>query len=135
MAARIAEEEEKRMFAEMNEQQRLKLEQRHLDDVRQMKEKREATTRILDQQVRATFLGGRRNSTVSTDRRWEARAWSILGRMKTLQVEKRAGPFLGRNEGQVQRVARETRPVHPSPSRTRRSRGASAPAPPLACAG
>ena len=51
MALKIAEEEEKRMFHEMNEQQRLRAEQRHLDDKRQMKERREAMVRVLDQQV------------------------------------------------------------------------------------
>lgn len=52
MTARIAEEEEKRMFAEMNETERLKAEQRYLDDKRRERERREATIKVLDQQVR-----------------------------------------------------------------------------------
>jgi hypothetical protein len=51
MATRIVEEEEKRMFAEMNEAERLKAEQRYLDDKRRERERREATLKILDAQV------------------------------------------------------------------------------------
>ncbi|KAL6765783.1 tumor suppressor, Mitostatin-domain-containing protein [Haematococcus lacustris] len=51
MAQRIVEEEETRMFAEMNETQRLKAEQRHLDDKQRDRERRQATIKVLDQQV------------------------------------------------------------------------------------
>lgn len=53
MASRIAEEEEKRMFTEMNETSRLKAEQRYLDDKRKKQELQQATIKVLDQQVRA----------------------------------------------------------------------------------
>lgn len=53
MAQRIAEEEEKRMFEEMNETERLKKEQRHVDDKRKQQEVKQATIRSLDAQVRA----------------------------------------------------------------------------------
>mmetsp|Transcript_13990 Transcript_13990/g.30249 ORF Transcript_13990/g.30249 Transcript_13990/m.30249 type:complete len:484 (+) Transcript_13990:247-1698(+) len=56
MAAKIMEEEEKRMFHEMNEQERLKAEQRYLDDKRRERERRDATVKILDEQVRAVTL-------------------------------------------------------------------------------
>jgi len=52
MAAKIVEAEEQRMFNEMNEQQALKAEQRYQDDRRKIKERREATVKVLDQQVR-----------------------------------------------------------------------------------
>lgn len=52
MAAKIMEEEEKRMYHEMNEQERLKSEQRYMDDKRRQREAREATNKILDEQVR-----------------------------------------------------------------------------------
>lgn len=51
MAQRIAEEEEKRMFEEMNETERLKKEQRHVDDKRKQQEVKQATIRSLDAQV------------------------------------------------------------------------------------
>jgi len=41
------------MFHEMNEQQAQKAEQRHQDDKRRMKERREEMVQVLDQQVRA----------------------------------------------------------------------------------
>jgi len=53
MAQRIAEEEEKRMFAEMNEAERVKADQRYMDDKRRQREAREATLKVLDAQVRA----------------------------------------------------------------------------------
>jgi hypothetical protein len=52
MARRIAEEEEKRMYAEMNEVQRQRAEQRHQQDKRKQAELRQATVAVLDQQVR-----------------------------------------------------------------------------------
>jgi len=52
MAYKILEAEEKRMFDEMNEQQALKAEQRHLEDKRRMKERRDEMVKVLDQQVR-----------------------------------------------------------------------------------
>lgn len=51
MAAKIAEEEEKRMYHEMNEHERMKKEQRYLDDTRAAQERRDATVKALDEQV------------------------------------------------------------------------------------
>ncbi len=53
LAQRIAEEEEKRAYTEMNEAQRIKAEQRYLDDKRKQKELQTATVKVLDEQVRA----------------------------------------------------------------------------------
>eukprot|EP00798_Chlamydomonas_sp_ICE-L_P002719 gene2719-12592_t len=52
MAAKIAEEEEKRMFHEMNENERMKKEQRYTDEQHSQRERRDATVRSLDEQVR-----------------------------------------------------------------------------------
>ncbi|GFR41019.1 hypothetical protein Agub_g1451 [Astrephomene gubernaculifera] len=52
MAARIMAEEEKRMWHEMSEVERLKMEQRYQDDKSRERERREETLRILDEQVR-----------------------------------------------------------------------------------
>mmetsp|Transcript_9890 Transcript_9890/g.26860 ORF Transcript_9890/g.26860 Transcript_9890/m.26860 type:complete len:479 (+) Transcript_9890:2866-4302(+) len=51
MAYKILDEEEKRMFNEMNEQQALKAEQRHQDDKRRIRERNEEMVKLLDQQV------------------------------------------------------------------------------------
>ncbi|PNH12384.1 Coiled-coil domain-containing protein 11 [Tetrabaena socialis] len=51
MVSRIMEEEEKRMWHQMSEDERLKKEQRYLDDTRRARERREETLRILDEQV------------------------------------------------------------------------------------
>jgi len=53
MASRIAEEEEKRYFTEMNEAARHAAEQRYTDDKRKQKDLQHATVRVLDEQVRA----------------------------------------------------------------------------------
>ncbi len=53
MATKIIEEEEKRMFHEMNEAERIKSLARVEEDKRRALELREATVRILDEQVRA----------------------------------------------------------------------------------
>ncbi|KXZ56726.1 hypothetical protein GPECTOR_1g654 [Gonium pectorale] len=52
MAARIMEEEEKRMWHDMSEVERLKMEQRYVDDKKRERERREETLRVLDEQVR-----------------------------------------------------------------------------------
>ncbi|GAX79725.1 hypothetical protein CEUSTIGMA_g7166.t1 [Chlamydomonas eustigma] len=80
MAAKIIEEEEKRMFHEMNEQERLKSIQRHVDDQRKIMEQRLATTKVLEEQVRAVNLrreeeaAARKQEIEELRQLWEAMA-------------------------------------------------------------
>lgn len=100
MASRIAEEEEKRMYYEMNEAERLRAEQRHVDDKSRIHERRDATVRILEEQVRNVNLrrddeaGARRQEIQELRELWdkmakeqEAEEASERERMKKLSSE------------------------------------------------
>ncbi|KAG1664182.1 hypothetical protein FOA52_011358 [Chlamydomonas sp. UWO 241] len=85
MSTKIMEEEEKRMYYEMNEQERLKAEQRYMDDKRRQREAREATNKVLDEQIRivnsqkAEAEGQRQQEIRESRALWvqlEAEAWA-----------------------------------------------------------
>ncbi|MEW5301976.1 MAG: hypothetical protein WDW38_008607 [Sanguina aurantia] len=56
MSSKIYEAEERRAFAEMNEQERVNKEQRHLDDLMRDKQLRRETVKVLDEQVKAVAV-------------------------------------------------------------------------------
>lgn len=79
MASKILEEEENRMYFEMNEQERLKSEQRYMDDKRRQRETREATNKILDEQIRLVNAGRAEAQASRVQEINEARAlWARL---------------------------------------------------------